>query len=152
MQGAVDTVMEALMMGVPLARAEFLDSKSINAVRSRSAIDELSFHDRPCLFLEFHGTELQVNEQKSQVKNIAESYGLIGQFLMATREEDRFKLWKARHAALYAIQQVKPDSRCVITDVCVPISKITSCISETLSDTETTGVFGPLFGKHISIP
>jgi D-lactate dehydrogenase (cytochrome) len=48
--------------------------------------------------------------------------------------EERGLLWHARHNAYYAALALRPGSRGFITDVCVPISALASCIVETKHD------------------
>ncbi|MGL6070432.1 FAD-binding oxidoreductase, partial [Craterilacuibacter sp.] len=55
-------------------------------------------------------------------------------------------LWQARHNAYFAGLQLKPGSRCVATDVCVPISRLAECIEATYLDLQAEGVAAPLFG------
>ena len=46
----------------------------------------------------------------------------------ATSEEDRNKLWKARHDMHWAIRNYKPGVIYHGTDICVPISKLPEAI------------------------
>jgi D-lactate dehydrogenase (cytochrome) len=69
------------------------------------------------------------------VSGIATEHGGRG-FAWATKLEDRERLWKARHDALYAAIALRPNSRCWTTDVCVPISRLAECVIETRKDNE----------------
>jgi len=69
-------------------------------------------------------------------------------FQWATRPEDRTKIWEARHQAYFACLQLKPGSRAVSTDVCVPISRLAECVAETAKEIEKASMPIPLFG-HI---
>src|SRR5580704_16827978 len=51
-QGAVETVIEAIQFGIGLARIEFLDDKQVEAINLYSKID---LPVLPTLFFEFHG-------------------------------------------------------------------------------------------------
>ena len=64
------------------------------------------------------------------------------EFDWATQQEDRNRLWTARHKLLYASLALIPGSRSVTTDVCVPISKLPEIIEQTSEDIEKTGVTG----------
>ncbi|MBI2770646.1 MAG: FAD-binding protein [Burkholderiales bacterium] len=142
LQGAVKTVIEAVQMGVPLARAELLDALSIRAI---NAHDKLSLNPVPTLFLEFCGSQATVNEQADVVAAIAASHG-GGDFQWALRPEERSRLWTPRHHAYFAALQLKPGSRSFTTDACVPMSALAECLAETLADIETTGLPVPVFG------
>src|SRR3989475_10814857 len=96
------------------------------------------------LFLEFHGTQAGVEEQAKLVQDIARENGGMD-FEWATKAEDRTRLWTARHQAYFACLQLRPGSRAVSTDVCVPISRLTECIVETSKDISRACMPIPLF-------
>ena len=64
----------------------------------------------------------------------------------ASKPEDRNRLWQARHDAHYANMQLRPGARAWPTDVCVPISRLAECISETRRDIEKAGLLAPIVG------
>ena len=97
------------------------------------------------LFLEFHGTPASVKEQAETVQQIArEHHGL--DFEWAVNDEDRTRLWNARHSAYLACLQLKPGARAFTTDACVPISCLADCINATIEDTRTSSLPCPIFG------
>ena len=51
---------------------------------------------------------------------------------------------QARHDAYFASLQLRPGSRAMSTDVCVPISRLTECIVETTQDIERASMPIPL--------
>jgi D-lactate dehydrogenase (cytochrome) len=67
-------------------------------------------------------------------------------FDWATRPEDRSRLWQARHDAYFACLALRPGSRSVTTDVCVPISRLAECIRETTRRVAESGLAAPLLG------
>jgi D-lactate dehydrogenase (cytochrome) len=69
-----------------------------------------------------------------------------GPFSFATKEEDRQKLWQARHDAFWAAKAMVPGKDAFATDVCVPISRLAQCVTETQADLAATGVYGPIVG------
>jgi D-lactate dehydrogenase (cytochrome) len=128
MQGAVDTVIATIQMGVPVARMELLDETQLDAINRHS---KMSYPVAPTVLFEFHGdSERHVAEQAEIVKSAASERG-GRDFQWATRLEDRDRLWQARHDALYAALALRPGSRAWTTDVCVPISRLADCIMET---------------------
>ena len=129
---AVNTVIQTIQMGVPVARVEFLDE---NCVRSINAHDKMSLPEKPLLLFEFHGSENGVQEQAQMVQEIAGGHSAIG-FEWATRPEDRSRLWQARHNAYFAMLQMRPGARAISTDCCVPISRLAECILDTQADCE----------------
>ena len=140
--GATRTVIQTLQMGVPVARSELLCATTMAALNRHN---KLSYRESPTLFLEFHGTQASVVEQAEQVQEIARDNGGLD-FQWATRPEDRLKIWEARHNAYFACLQLKPGSRAVSTDVCVPISRLAECITETAKEIERASMPIPLFG------
>src|SRR5258706_1559627 len=105
----------------------------------------MNYREAPTLLLEFHGTEASVVEQAQTVQEIARDNGGLD-FQWATKAEDRTKLWEARHQAYFACLQLKPGSRALSTDVCVPISRLAECVTETAKDLEKSSLPIPLFG------
>jgi D-lactate dehydrogenase (cytochrome) len=130
-QGAVDTVIATIQLGVPVARIELLDDVQMDAVNRHSKTD---YPVAPTLLFEFHGdSDRHVAEQAETVQAMAAERGGHG-FQWATRLEDRERLWEARHHAFYAALALRPGSRAMTTDVCVPISHLAECVVETKRD------------------
>ena len=142
MAGAVDTVIQTLQAGIPIARSEALCATTMRAI---NAYSKTSYREQPTLFLEFHGTRASVEEQARLVQDIARENGGMD-FEWTTQAEDRNRLWSARHQAYFACLQLRPGSRAVSTDVCVPISRLTECIVETAQDIAKASMPIPLFG------
>jgi D-lactate dehydrogenase (cytochrome) len=139
---AVTTVIQTLQTGIPIARSEALCATTMKAI---NAYNKTNYKEQPTLFLEFHGTERGVVEQAELVQAIASENGGEG-FEWATKPEDRNRLWSARHQAYFASLQLRPGTRAVSTDVCVPISRLTECMVETANDIERASMPIPMFG------
>jgi len=142
LEGAVNTVIQTIQLGIPVARIELLDEVQIDAINRYSNTD---FPVEPTLFLEFHGTESGAREQAILVGELADENG-GGEFHWSDKEEDKNKLWRARHDAAYACMALRPKSGMWATDVCVPVSKLAECILETKKDIEETGLLSPIVG------
>ncbi|MFN4092582.1 MAG: FAD-binding oxidoreductase [Brevundimonas sp.] len=142
MKGAVDTVIEAVQYGLPMARMEFLDALQVRAVNAYSKTD---YPEQPTLFLEFHGTPNAVKEQAEIFGEIVAGHG-GGDFQWSTAQEDRDRLWDARHKAYFAALALAPGKVALTTDVCVPVSRLADCIVETRADIDAAGVTGPILG------
>ena len=141
-EDAVNTVILTIQNGIPVARIELLDEAQMAAINSYS---KLNHKVAPTLFFEFHGTKAGVAEQAETVKAIAGEYG-GNDFRWATTSEDRSKLWQARHDAYYAALALRPGSKGWATDVCVPISRLAECISETKRDLADSPIPAALVG------
>jgi len=142
LEGAVNSVMLTIQSGIPVARIELLDEVQMRGVNRYSKLD---YPLLPTLFFEFHGTDAGAAEQAQMVGEIAREHGGL-EFQWASRPEDRSRLWQARHDTLYAGMSLRPESRALVTDVCVPISKLAECVLETRRDIDTSGLIAPIVG------
>jgi D-lactate dehydrogenase (cytochrome) len=141
-KAACDAAIAAIQAGIPMARIELLDEVQ---VRACNAYSNLSLAEASMLFLEFHGTDASVAEQSERFGEIAREHGSLA-FEWATKSEDRARLWQARHDVFWAMQSFRKGARLVVTDVCVPISRLAECVSETKRDIEESGLIAPVVG------
>jgi D-lactate dehydrogenase (cytochrome) len=142
LEGCCNTVIQAIQLGLPIARVELLDALYIRAVNQYA---KLGLDETPTLFVEFHGTEASVREQIDLFKQIAEGEGAL-RFDWAEKEEDRRRLWKARHDAYWAAKGLRPGTEAIATDVCVPISRLAECVLATQQDITELGLLAPIVG------
>jgi D-lactate dehydrogenase (cytochrome) len=133
-----------IQSGIPIARIELLDPLQVRAVNLYS---KLTLRETPMLFLEFHGTEAGVAEQSERFGEIAKEFG-GGPFEWTTRPEERTKLWEARHNAAFSTFTLRPGSSMIPTDVCVPISRLAECVTETQREIADSNLIAPIVG-HI---
>ena len=133
---AVDTTIEIIQMGVPIARVELLDA---NAVRAVNRHDKLALRETPMLLMEFHGSDAGVKEQATTVQGIAHEHGGEA-FQWASTPEERSRLWAARHRAYFAGMASSPGCRTVTTDACVPISRLAEAIGESVREADASGL------------
>ena len=142
MAAAVDCVIETIQSGVPMARIEFLDPAAVAAC---NAFSGQSLTEAPHLLVEFHGSPAGVAEQAARFGEIAAGHGCSG-FRWAERPEDRSALWKMRHNAYPACLASRPGATAVVTDVCVPISRLAEAVEETRDDIAASFIPGPILG------
>ncbi len=152
-ESACRTVIATIQYGIPVARIELVDEMQIRASNLYSKLD---LPETPALFLEFHGTPAGVAEQAEEFGAIAAEFG-GGSFRFETREEDRQKLWQARHDAYFAVKNLRPGVNILATDVCVPISRLADCVMETKADLARLKLVAPIVGHagdgnfHLSV-
>jgi D-lactate dehydrogenase (cytochrome) len=152
-EAACNAVIATIQYGIPMARIELLDEVQVRACNLRSA---LGLPERPTLFLEFHGTEAGVAEQAHDFGEIARDFG-GDNFRFEAREEERQKLWQARHDAYFAVRLLRPGVDVFATDACVPISRLADCVMETKADLQRLGLLAPIVGHvgdgnfHLSV-
>ena len=142
-EDAVDTVIVTIQSGVPVARIELLDELTMDACIRHSRLE--GYQVAPTLFFEFHGSKAHVAEQAETVSAIARHSG-GGAFQWATRAEERNRLWQARHDAFWATMALRPGAKGIVTDVCVPISRLAECIGAVKRDIAEAGLLAPLVG------
>jgi D-lactate dehydrogenase (cytochrome) len=142
LEQAIDTAIEVIQSGIPVARMELLDEVMMRGINGYS---KLAYREAPTLFFEFHGTDASVAEQAELAEAIAAEHAGQG-FQWARAAEDRTKLWHARDNTLYAGLSLKPGAKAMITDVCVPISRLTECLTETRRDIDENGLVAPVVG------
>jgi len=142
-EGAVDSVMDAMQVGLPMARIELLDEVQMRGMNIYNP--DMKLPETPHLFLEFHGSESGVAEQIEIFTAIAEDHGGSG-LEWATRTEDRNRLWKARHEAYYAAKALVPGSEGYVTDCCVPIDQLATAIRRARSEIDLSGLVAPILG------
>ena len=141
-EAACNTVINTIQYGVPVARIELLDAAQVRACNLYSGLD---LPEDTLLLLEFHGTERGVREQSEMFGEIAADYTAHA-FKWTTDQEERAKLWKARHDAYWAALALVPGGVGMSTDVCVPISRLAECVEETRRDIEASGIIAPIVG------
>ncbi|MCF1503421.1 FAD-binding protein [Afifella sp. H1R] len=141
-ESACNTVIATIQSGIPMARIELLDTLQMRACNAYSKLD---YPEAPTLFLEFHGTTAGVKEQAELFGDIAEEFG-GGNFSWTTRQEDRARLWQARHDAYWAAISLRPGTRAFATDACVPISRLADCVRGTMDDIAELGLIAPIVG------
>ncbi len=140
---AVNTVIMAIQMGIPMARIELLDEVQMKGMNTFNP--DLKFPEKPHLFLEFHGSDASVKEQVELFEGTGEEFGVSG-FEWATKAEDRNRLWTARHNAYYAGKSLQKGCDALITDCCVPISALADCIAQTKELAANSGLLAPIVG------
>ena len=141
-EACCNTAIHTIQSGIPVARIELLDALQVRACNLHS---KLGLPETPMLFLEFHGTEASVAEQSKRFGEIAAEFG-GGPFTWTTRPEERTRLWEARHHAALSNFTLRPGASMVATDVCVPISRLAECVTETQRDIEQSRILAPIVG------
>jgi D-lactate dehydrogenase (cytochrome) len=141
-RAAVDCVIATMQMGLTPARIEFLDEATVAAC---NAFSRLNLPPAPQLLVEFHGHPAGLAEDVARFRDLADGFGAAG-LDWADRQEDRTRLWAARHEAYRAILASRPGAKAVVTDVCVPISALSQAVEETREDIAASGLSGPILG------
>ena len=141
-EAACNATILTIQSGIPVARIELLDALQVKALNLGS---NMGLPETTMLLMEFHGTEASVKEQSERFGEIAAEFG-GGPFVWTTQAEERTKLWEARHNAAFSNFQLRPGAAMIATDVCVPISRLAECVTETQADVVASGMVAPIVG------
>ena len=136
---------QTIQYGLPIARIEMLDAVQIRAC---NAYSKLTLAEKPTLFVEFHGSESSTREQSEMFNEIISEFG-GSDFKWTSNTEERTKLWQARHDAYWASKALRPGCDAIVTDACVPISRLADCVEETLKDIERSNLLAPIVGLSL---
>jgi D-lactate dehydrogenase (cytochrome) len=117
---AAQATIAAVQSGLGLQRIELLDEAMLRIVNAQSGTALPAAG--PALFVEIAGTPA------------------------AATEDARRALWKARHDAFWSIRAAYPGKSFLVTDVCVPVSRLADCLSETTADLAASGLTAPIVG------
>ena len=139
---AVTTAIRTIQAGVPVARIELVNATIMDAIKRYSKLD---LPIAPTLWLDFHGTEAGVAEQAKMVQRIAVGHG-GADFRWTLDPEGRRTMWQARYDAYYALKALHPGAQTWVTDICVPISRLAECITETEEDLAASCLPAPIIG------
>ncbi len=141
-QSACSAAIAAIQCGIPFARIEFVDEMQISICNAYSG---LGLPEEPHLFVEFNGSHASVAEQSEFFGEIVAEYG-GSEFSWAVKTEERRRLWRARHDVFWATKGYRPGASVIVTDVCVPISRLAECLAETRADIDRTGLTASMVG------
>ncbi|EST52062.1 2-hydroxy-acid oxidase [Brevibacillus panacihumi W25] len=141
-QDAVNTVVDILSAGIPVARIELVDERSIRQV---NLFKETDYPESPTLFIEFHGSEQSLQHDIEFAQGIAGEHGCT-QFLFETDSKARAQLWDARHNMAYAFVHKSPGKKMMVTDVCVPFSELADAIVNAREAIDRSGLDGAILG------
>jgi D-lactate dehydrogenase (cytochrome) len=133
---AVNTTIQVIQLGVPIARCELLDANTIRMVNAHS---KLTLREGAMLLMEFHGSPDSVKEQVQTVQDIAAEFGGAA-FEWAETPEERTRLWTARHNAYFAGVQSRPGCKAITTDACVPISHLADALLDSVTEAQEAGL------------
>ncbi|NPC90666.1 FAD-binding protein [Gluconacetobacter entanii] len=140
---AVRTAVSTIQVGVPIGRIELLDDAQMQACITYSKLED--YRPITTLFFEFQGSPEAVREQVEMVEAIAADNNGLG-FVWSTSQEERTRLWKARHSAYWAALAAYPGHNGIATDAIVPISALTELITGAKADIEASGLAAPIVG------
>lgn len=142
---ASKSVVQVMQCGLPIARIEFLDQPGVSACYQDSKLSNL-VPECPMLFVELHAlSEQGLIDQIELLKEIFEANSARN-FEWSSKQEERTKLWRARHNLHWSILKTKPGFTSIDTDVCVPISKFPEMVEMTQNLIKEFELSAPIMG------
>lgn len=142
LEAAVEVVQLTIQMGIPMARIEFVDAE---IARIFNRMNGTHLPEKPHLMIEFHGSDASVAQDSQRFGAVVAEMG-GADFQWATTTEDRNRLWKMRHGAYASCIASRPGCMGLVTDVCVPISRLAEAVGRARDRIEDAGLTGPILG------
>ncbi|MBA4491474.1 FAD-linked oxidase C-terminal domain-containing protein [Paracoccus sp. S1E-3] len=139
---AVEVVTNLRSYGMPVARAELMNATLMRGV---ALLQHEAPPDRHLLCLEFHGEDASANSLVSIATQVMQDFN--GHDIEAvTRPEDLSKIWRIRHAASEAEKALRPGAEVIVTDICVPVSRLARIIDMAEGELAKANLLAPLSG------
>lgn len=142
MDQAVRAVVDTIQLSLPMARLEFVDAATAAAFNLYAGTE---MAEKPHLLFELHGSAQSVAEHARRFGEICTAEGGEA-FQWSSQTEERNALWTLRHNAYYAILASRPGARAIVTDICVPISRLAEAVEDTRADIAQSPITGPILG------
>ena len=130
-----------LQAGVEVGRCELMDEDMVRIVNEANG-----FHDTEATTLLYElvgGSAAAVQDQVGRVQEVVAKHG---GFSMEISEDEGHAtaMWRARKEALWSAGAAYPDREVMITDVCVPLSKLAQMIGQTKDEIAASFLPSPL--------
>lgn len=124
---AAAVAIASMHSGIQVSRVELLDDVMMKAI---NMANDKNYPEKPTLMFELVGTEAYTQEQTARIQRIVEDHN-GSDFVFADTPIEKEELWKIRKEAFWSTFVLRPDAEALVTDVCVPLSRLAECISAT---------------------
>eukprot|EP00268_Persea_americana_P048310 TRINITY_DN5095_c0_g1_i8.p1 TRINITY_DN5095_c0_g1~~TRINITY_DN5095_c0_g1_i8.p1 ORF type:complete len:322 (+),score=81.59 TRINITY_DN5095_c0_g1_i8:873-1838(+) len=131
---AADVAISTMLSGIQVSRVELLDEVQIKAINIANG---KNLPEVPTLMFEFIGTEAYAREQTLLVQKIVGEHN-GSDFVFVEDAEAKKELWQIRKEALWACFAMEPNFEAMISDVCVPLSRLAECISRSKQELDAS--------------
>ena len=141
-QDAINSCVQIIQAGIQPAALEFLDDEQIKANNKSSSKKIL---EKQNLLIKVTGSDFYRQEQINKILEITKNNkGMDPNYALNTKEAS--EIWMMRRRSLWSTQKLRPGSKIYITDVCVPISHLTTSLKEVKEDIKKTGITATIVG------
>ncbi|KAL2463972.1 D-lactate dehydrogenase [cytochrome] [Forsythia ovata] len=135
-KNAADVAIATMLSGIQVSRVELMDEVQVRAINLANG---KNLPEVPTLMFELIGTEAYTREQTLTVQKIASEHN-GSDFVFAEDSEAKKELWKLRKEALWACFAMEPNFEAMITDVCVPLSRLAELISRSKQELDSSSL------------
>ncbi|SNZ17053.1 D-lactate dehydrogenase (cytochrome) [Terribacillus aidingensis] len=139
---AVTAVVRLRTAGLDLARIEFVDAASVAHVNQFA---HTTYKEQPTIFFELNGETEHLRHQIDRMEQLLKPFE-VAEFLAETDPAAQERLWDARHNLAYYYIQAAPTKQMLVTDVCLPISKLSDAILHARQTIEESGLEAGIVG------
>jgi D-lactate dehydrogenase (cytochrome) len=142
-EDASRAVYDIMGAGLGPAALELLDRETITVINEEA---HLGLKETPTLFLEFTGaSDTSLKEDLTRAREICEDNHATG-FNPGVGQDERNRLWEARHQAFDLIKRHNPGLTYLIVDAAVPISHYSGMIQFAKEAIQRHSIKGYVFG------
>lgn len=145
-------VEKLLQGGAHLNAIELLDANLMGCINAIGQTSRQWLNNHTLFFKIGGNTPKILSENIDQVKKVTKEFRALS-FDFARTEDEKEELWEARKQGLlstidYGKQIVSPDAKVWVTDVAVPVSKLSSIIADTRSELDAApdGIYSTFMG------
>ncbi len=143
MGSAVNAVIGVIQSGIDVARIEFTDAATARAFNIYAKMD---LPEVPHLLLEFHGSPSRRGRGgraggRGDPRFRRRRIPVVGGTRTSATRCGSFGTTPITPA-----WRCRPGARAVVTDICVPVSRLAEAVEATAADIEATGLIGPILG------
>ena len=153
-EAACNATIQTIQSGIPVARIELLDELQVKAL---NAYSKLGLPETPMLLLEFHGTTRGRRRAVGTVRR--DRGGSRRRAVPLDRQPGRADRSCGRRGTMPTgrASSCVPGAKAFATDVCVPLSRLAECVTDTQRDIEEHKLVAPIVGHvgdgnfHVSV-
>ncbi|GAA6009336.1 hypothetical protein JCM10207_004354 [Rhodosporidiobolus poonsookiae] len=141
---AVNTVVSILTAGMTPTSLELLDGTSIRGLNLAELLPE-KLTEEPTVLMRFGSSDNEVND--AALRKVAGMVAANGgrELRVAKDEKENEKLWNARKSQYWSQQLLVGEGcRTLITDVCVPISRLAEFVATSEAYVQESGLIAPI--------
>ena len=141
-EAAAKCASDTLRAGLTVGRCELIDDVMVKDINS--ANPSTQWPEEVTLLYELTGpSRRSVEEQTAALRGLAATSGATG-LTVCDEPAAAAQLWKYRKECLWSTMSQHPDKDPMITDVCVPLSRLSELISTTRKDLDASPLHCPI--------